>query len=144
MAVWQFQCNIVPLRKNNDMLSHNEMISWHDVSQPISEIDFLEREESWSIDIVQYGNIDETCIEFIYKKNKLEEINCRMDLRTLTKYNLIQIVDYVKSVGACFLVDDKIYLPDLENIIPILKQSTASLYCKSPLEYLNSIKLSAK
>lgn len=140
MAVWQFQCNIVPLRENIDMLSHNEMISWHDVSQPISEIDFLEREDSWSIDIVQYGNIDETCIEFIYEKNKLEEINCRMDLRTLTKYNLIQIVDYVKSVGACFLIDDKIYLPDLENIIPIIKQSTANLYCKSPLEYLNSIK----
>ncbi len=141
MAVWQFQCNIIPLRENIDKLSHNELISWHDVSQSISEIDFLEREESWSIDIVQYGNIDETCIEFIYEKNKLEEINCRMDLRALTKHNLIQIVDYVKDVGACFLVDDKIYLPDLENIIPIIKQSTANLYCKSPLEYLNSINL---
>ncbi|MDE7446195.1 MAG: hypothetical protein K2N15_10935 [Lachnospiraceae bacterium] len=138
MAVWQFQCNIIPLRENIDKLSRDEMISWKDISQPITSPDFLEREKSWSTDIVQFGNIDETCIEFIYDKDKLEEINCRLDLRTLTKHDLIQIIDYVKSIGACFLVDDKIYPSKLESMIPIMKQSKANQYCKSPLEYFKS------
>lgn len=68
MAVWQFQCNIIPLRENIDKLSRDEMISWKDISQPITSLDFLEREKSWSTDIVQFGNIDETCIEFFLIK----------------------------------------------------------------------------
>ena len=138
MAVWQFQCNIIPLRENIDKLSRDEMISWKDISQPITSPDFLEREKSWSTDIVQCGNIDETCIEFIYDKDKLEEINCRLDLRTLTKHDLIQIIDYVKSIGACFFVNDEIYPSKLESMIPIVKQSRANQYCKSPLEYFKS------
>lgn len=139
MAIWQFQCNIIPLRGNIDKLSRDEMISWQDISQSIINVDFLEREKSWSTDIVQYGNIDETCIEFIYDKGKLEEINCKLDLRTLTKYLFIQIIDYVKSIGACFLVEDKIYPPKLESMIPIMKQSKANRYCESPLEYFESV-----
>lgn len=139
MAVWQFQCNIIPSRENIDKLSRNEMISWKGISQPIINIDFLEREKSWSTNIVQYGNIDGTCIEFIYDKDELKEINCRLDLRTLTKHDFSQIIGYVQNIGACFLVGEKIYPPKLESMILIMKQSTANQYCKSPLEYFKSI-----
>lgn len=139
MAVWQFQCNIIPLRENIDKLSRDEMITWKEISQPVINIDFLEREKSWSTDIVQYGKADETCIEFYYDKDKLEEIDCRLDLRTLTKHNLIQIVKYVQSIRACFLVDDKVYPPQLEIMIAVMKQSRANQYCKNPLEYFISI-----
>lgn len=129
------------MRKNIGKLSRDEMISWRDISQSITGPDFLECEKSWSTDIVQYGNIDETCLEFIYDKDKLEEINCRLDLRTLTKHDFIQIIDYVKSIGAYFLVDDKIYPPKFESMIPIMKQSKANQYCKSPFEYFKSFKI---
>lgn len=135
MAIWQFQCNIIPLRENIDKLSRDEMITWKGISQPVINIDFLEREKSWSTDIVQYGKTDETCIEFYYDKDKLEEIDCRLDLRTLTKHNLIQIIRYVQSIGACFLVDDKVYPSQLEIMITVMKQSRANQYCKNPLEY---------
>ena len=139
MAVWQFQCNIIPRRENIDKLSHDKMISWKDMPQPIVIIDFFERKKSWSTDIIQYGSIDETCIEFIYDKNKLEEINCRLDLRTLTKSNFIKIIEYVQSIGACFLVGDKIYLPELESMKAVIEQSKANQYCKSPLAYFESL-----
>ena len=100
MAIWQFQCFIIPFRKNADKLGKDEMISWKNVEKPLMYPDFLKCEKSWSIDIVQYGHIDKTCIEFIYDKGKLEEINCRLDLRTLTKHNLACIVEYVQSIEA--------------------------------------------
>ena len=139
MAIWQFQCFIVPLIENADKLRDDEIISWKNVEKPLIYPDFLECRKSWSSDIVQYGNIDETCIEFIYDKGKLEEINCRLDLRTLTKNNLARIVKYVQNIEACFLVNDKICLPELEMIILFMKQSKANQYCKSPLEYLKKV-----
>lgn len=101
MAVWQFDCNIIS-EKSVDKRSHDEILSWNDIPQPNCNIDFLERKESWAKNIVQYGNIDETCIEFIYDENRLDEIRCRLDLRTLTKHLLSQIVMYVQSIDACF------------------------------------------
>ena len=88
MAIWQFQCNIVSTRLNFDRLSRDEMISWKGVPQPPHNLKFLEPEDSWSKDIIQYGKSDETCIEFIYIDNILDEISCRLDLRSLTKNNL--------------------------------------------------------
>lgn len=66
LAVWQFQCYIISLTKKSDKLSRDEMISWKNIENPLISPDFLERQKSWSTDIVQYGNIDRTCIEFIY------------------------------------------------------------------------------
>ncbi len=139
MAAWQFQCNIIPFRKNFDKLSHDEMISWYGIAQPIMDIGFLEQKESWSTDIVQYGNIEETCIEFFYDQDVLEEILCRLDLRTLTKHLFTQILEYVQYIEAYFLVDDKIYPPESECMIAVMKQSKANLFCKNPYAYLNAV-----
>jgi len=139
VAVWQFQCFIIPFIKDANKLGKDEMISWKNVEKPLIYPDFLGCEKSWSIDIIQYGHIDKTCIEFIYDKGKLEEINCRLDLRTLTKHNLARIVEYVQSIEACFLVNDKICLPKLEIIDSLMMQSRANQYCKSPLEYFKYI-----
>ena len=70
MAIWQFQCNIIPSRKNINELSYGEKILWHDTADLEIEIDFLKCEKSWSKSIVQYGNIDETCMQFFYEKMK--------------------------------------------------------------------------
>ena len=31
MAIWQFQCNIIPIREHMDRLSRDEMITWKDI-----------------------------------------------------------------------------------------------------------------
>ena len=138
MAIWQFQCNIIPTRLNIDRLSRDEMISWKGVSQTPHEINFLEQEESWSKDIIQYGKSDETCIEFMYIDNRLEEINCRLDLRNLTKTNLILLIEYVQEIGAMFLVGDMVCLPKIEVMLEIMKKSRANQFCKNPVEYILS------
>ena len=101
MAVWQFQFNIVPRRDDIEKLNRDEIISWKDVQEPTQKIEFLEWEASWSKEIVQYGKIDETCIEFIYDSNTLEEIVCRMDLRNLTKQKFILLIEYVQKIIPC-------------------------------------------
>lgn len=140
MAVWQFYCNIISQAKTNNTLDYDEMKSWKDVPQPKYNIHFLQLEKSWSQDIVQYGNIDETCIEFIYDEDKLEEIRCRLDLRSLTKYTLSQLVGYVQKIEACFLVENNIYPPQIEIVINVMMQSNANRYCKSPIDYIKSLK----
>ncbi len=140
MAIWQFQCNIIPTRLNIDSLSRDEMISWKGISQQPNELKFLEQEESWSKDIIQYGKSDETCIEFIYIDNILDEISCRLDLRSLTKNNLISLIEYVQEIDAMFLVGDMIYAPKIEVILEIMKKSKANQFCKNPVEYILSQK----
>ena len=56
MAIWQFQCNIIPARLNFDRLSHDEMISWKGIPLPPHNLKFLEQEDSWSKDIIQMEN----------------------------------------------------------------------------------------
>lgn len=138
MAIWQFQCNIIPTRVNMEKLSRDEVLSWKDVLQPSHEIEFLEKEKSWSKDIIQYGKLDETCIEFIYIDNMLDEIDCRLDLRSLTKTKFNSLLEYVQEIGAMFLVGDMVYLPQVEDMLEIMKNSKANQYCKNPVEYILS------
>lgn len=138
MAIWQFYCNIVSVTKSIDKLSRDEMLSWRDMPQPRLDIDFLKREESWAKNIIQYGNVDETCIQFIYHENNLDAIQCRIDLRTVSKQMFGNIIAYVQNMDACFLIEDKIYPPETEIIVNAMMQSKAYQYCKDPLEYMKS------
>lgn len=61
------------------------ILSWKQDNISSIKIDFLEKQTSWTKDIVQYGNEDETCIQFLYENGSLEEVNCRLDLRSLSK-----------------------------------------------------------
>lgn len=139
MAIWQFECNIIPARSNVDKLSRDEIVSWKGISQPLLDIKFLEQEKSWSKDIIQYGKLDETCIEFIYIDDMLDEIECRLDLRRLTKTSLFLLVEYVREIDAMFLVGDMVCPPKVENILEILRNSKANKYCKDPRGYIISL-----
>ena len=139
MAIWQFQCNIIPARVNFDRLSRDKIVSWKGETQPSNEVTFLEQEKSWSKDIIQYGKSGETGIEFIYIDNMLDEIDCRLDLRRLTKTELILLVEYVQEIGAMFLVGDMIYAPKVESLLEAMKNSKANQYCKNPMNYILSL-----
>ncbi len=138
MAIWQFECKIIPLRENINNLNYSEIISWRGFTLKYN-IDFLEREKSWSNEIIQYGKLDETCIEFVYENGVLQEVECRLDLRTLTKHNFMKILEYVQRIGACFLVAGNVYLPNEENMVEVMRQSKANQYCKNPLEYIGTL-----
>ena len=88
---------------------------------------------------MQFGKTDETCIQFIYTENTLDRINCRLDLRSLTKDKLEKILQYVESINAVFIYEEKSYPPQMKKIDELLKKSKAYEYCKDPVKFLESI-----
>ena len=53
---------------------------------------------------------------------------------------LDQIVEYVKNIEACFLVEDMIYPPEIQTMISVLMKSRANEFCRNPLGYIKSLK----
>ena len=72
-GIWQFDCYIIP-KKNvitNVCLGSDDILMWGMQNISLENIDFLEKQKSWSSKISQYGKEDETCIEFLYEKDFL-------------------------------------------------------------------------
>jgi len=138
VAIWQVYCNIVPIRDNMTQLTQDQIISWKGISNSLPEINFLKSEESWSEDIIQYGKIDETCIEFIYDE-VLEEIACRFDLRNLTKMELDSIIEYVQKNNAVFFAEDHLFMSERNELLEFFKQSEAFNFCTNPSEFIKSL-----
>ena len=137
MALWHFECNIIPNRNKMDGLTEDEKKSWVDFNLAKADIGFLKREKSWSDDIVRFGTTDRTNIEFSYEDGMLDEIVCRLDLRSLTKKELDMLIEYVKVNNALFLVDDKACLPEKDVLVAVMEKSDANRFCLNPREYMN-------
>lgn len=141
MAIWQFECYIIPKKNadNNVKLEMEDAIFWGKQDTSIEIIDFLGKQKSWSSKISQYGKDDKTCIEFLYKNEVLEEISCRFDLRSLSKKLLEQILDYVKKIDGLIFYDNKIFPPNIEEIVELMKCSKANKFCQNPIGYFDEI-----
>lgn len=141
MAVWQFDCHIIP-KKNvmkNISLLNDEILIWGKQSLAIEKIDFLKKQQSWSPKITQYGMMDETCIEFFYEKDILIEIYCRLDLRTLTKKMLEKILEYIQSINGMILYENKVYNPNMQELVEVLKKTSTYKFCQSPALFLEEL-----
>ncbi|MCM1161707.1 MAG: hypothetical protein NC412_10825 [Roseburia sp.] len=137
MALWQFDCYIIPrencVAENNS--SDEDILSWKKRKISSVKINFLEKQASWIDDIVQYGKENETCIQFLYEDELLEEINCRFDLRSLTKKMLEKILDYVQKIKGMIFYEGKTYYPDMDEIVELMKKSNANKFCQNPKNY---------
>lgn len=141
MAIWQFDCYIIP-EKNviaNICSDSEDILAWGTQSISIEKIDFLEKQKSWSSKISQYGKEDETCIEFFYEKDFLVEIHCRLDLRSLSKKMLKKILDYVQKIEGMVFYEGKIYSPDVNEIIELMKNSKANKFCQNPMDFFEEL-----
>lgn len=143
MALWQFDFNIVPSGRCAivENLSIEDILSWKQEDISSVEINFLEKETSWTKDIVQYGKEDETCIQFLYEDEILEEISCRLDLRSLSKKMLKEILEYVEKIGGMIFLEGKIYSPTPEEIIELMKNSKANKSCQNSIDYFEELDL---
>lgn len=137
MAIWQFECYIIPKKNANvDVnLELEDAIFWGKQDTSIEIIDFLEKQKSWYSKISQYGKEDETCIEFLYENEVLEEISCRFDLCSLSKKLLEQILDYAKKIDGLIFYDNEIFPPNTEEIVELMKCSKANKLCQNPIGY---------
>lgn len=138
MAIWQVNCYIIP-NKNAILFSNTEderILCWGKQNQNIEKIDFIKKEKSWSNEISQYGKDSETCIEFLYENDILQEINCRLDVRSLSKKVLQSILDYTEKIDGLILYENKIYSPNIVEIIELIKKSRANKFCENPEKFL--------
>lgn len=140
MAIWQVCFFIIPRKNSKCNLNCEEVLSWGKQNKSIEKINFLKKEKSWTTDEVsQYGRDDETCIEFFYEGGILHEVSCRLDLRSLTKRLLGEILEYVNSIQGMILFEDKLYEPNMNQVVEILRNSNSNRFCKSPVDYFNSL-----
>ncbi len=141
MALWQFDFYIIPKKMEviKDKLSDEDIFSWRMRNISSVNIDFLEKQTSWTEDIVQYGKENETCIKFLYEEGLVEEINCRLDLRSLTKKMLEQILDYVKKIEGFIFYENEIFPPDIDEIVALMKCSKANKFCQNPINYFEEL-----
>jgi len=140
MAIWQFSFNIV--EKGFNDVKPEPVFRKLDEQSLFKIAQFLSIGNSWSNDIVMYGNDDTTCIELLYESDKLQEVLLRLDIRTISKELLIAILDFIKHNNAKIYKEKEIFEPTLENIINLIKKSKAYRFAKSPLEALSEIKTS--
>lgn len=138
MAIWQYECNIVPLRHNIIGLEYEEIISWKGIKCPEYNITFLKNKSSWSKNIIQYGDLDGNCMEFLFNEMGLEEIECRLDLRNFSVIIFRSLLEYVNFINAAFWCNGNIYLPVEKNMINQIKASDAYKFCRNPIDYLEN------
>ena len=141
MALWQFDFYIVPRKRCviAEDLDNEDILSWKQDEISSIEISFLERKTSWTEDIVQYGELDGTCIEFLYEDRKLEEISCRFDLRALSKNLLKEILDFVGKIDGMIFYEGKIYEPKLDEVVELMKNSKANKFCQNPINFFEEL-----
>ena len=141
MALWQFHCYIIPRenRNLNEKSCDEDILSWKKHTIPTARIDFLEKQTSWTEDIVQYGKDDETCIQFLYEEGLLEEISCRLDLRSLSRKMLEQVMEYINKIEGMILYENKIYFSNINDMVELIKKSNANKFCQNPMNYFDEL-----
>lgn len=141
MAIWQFDFYIVP--KSNlalkNKINSQDILSWKNENHLSIQIGFLEEQTSWTKDIVQYGNINETCIQFLYEEGELEEINCRIDLRSLSKIQLEKIVEFIQEIRGVIFYEGSFYYPNIKEIVGLIKKSEVNKFCQNPRVYFDEL-----
>ena len=134
MAVWQFEFYVIPDGKRN--IAQEDILSWKERNLKPFEVPFLEAKEGWTKKMILYGESDQTCIELWYKEDVVDEILCRLDLRTISEGELKQIVDLIKQVGGNIFYCNNIYAPSAENLLLLIKNSAAYRFCQNPRKYI--------
>lgn len=143
MALWQFDCMIIPDKNISLDVESDEILSWKeielllDIKKVLANI--LSYSKGWSKDILIYGKEDGTCIKLLFENDTLDEIILRLDLRSLTREMLSIILEFVKSINGHILYSGSIYIADMNAIIPLLKESDAGRFCMNPKDYFEEL-----
>ena len=114
MAIWQFRCNIIPEREITGV-DFDEIISWIGVKEPLP-FKYFPQKKSWSPNIIQLGEIDGNCFEYIYVDEKLSEIVFRLDLRKPYNSILLKVINYVRKIDAEFFFEGVVLPANFEIV----------------------------
>ena len=147
MAIWQASFFIVPKRNKDkfekERFKDEAFIEWgidefnDDIFEYIPE--GLNETKSWSDDIRQFGEYDESLFQFSYYIDHIS-ISLRLDLRSLSKKTLNEVIFLVQKLEGV-IVDSDLTLVgnDKESLISYLKASNANRFLRDPRGFLNSL-----
>ncbi len=133
MALWQADYQVKPKDKD-DFLIQDKI---EDVASDILHSTF-QLEKSWDSDTIQFGNIDNTCVEITLFDN-LVELRCRFDMRSLTKDELKLVVEFVYRINGVFVNQSNMYDAEFDIFARALKSSKAFKFCKDPQTFFEEI-----
>ncbi len=103
----------------------------------------LSRNKSWSDNVIQFGSLDETCMELIYSKRELKGVKIRIDLRNIKIDIMKSIITIINENDALMLLPNgSILEPELDYLLDEIKKSDAYRFVKNPKEFFNQLKLS--
>jgi len=115
MAIWQFDFHAVKHGSTAD-----NIMLWNIPFEDINHIYFLKQERSWMDDTIQYGNLEEDCIEISLSNGLVESIFIRIDVRDINKEKISNICSYLKEINADILYGNRVLSAnekDLEEVI---------------------------
>lgn len=136
MAVWQVCFNVIEKNKN---IIDEDIFYWDKEPVNVYDISFLKKTESWSNDIIQYGDLQETCVELLKENGRVIEISVRLDLRSLTQDQINDIIKYIIALDANILYQNEIIIPSVETIKKMLVKTNAYKYCNNPILFMDSL-----
>ena len=134
MAIWQCTLFLVPLKKEINCFDN-------DFEKSLEKIkSILPEKKSWCKDIKQYGNLDSSCLEICTNGDVIDDISLRIDLRNITPNDLKLICEFAKTNNLLFESNNKLFDSNLQNLISILKSSTANRFLTNSKEYLLNVR----
>lgn len=137
MAIWQFDFAAID---KNKIISDNDICFWDkEPADNVYNISFLEKRRSWSKDIIQYGNLDGTCIELLLSNNRIEEIHIRLDIKCLDYKTIECLIDYLNRISARIYYEEKIYDVSKKELMNLIKNSDAYRFCNNPELFISNI-----
>jgi len=144
MAVWQFDCILIPRRNSNEEFWENDRLSWKGTDQKdkVKEKvgNILTESNSWSSEVLIFGDIEGTCIKLICEKEDLDEVVLRLDLRSLSKSDLNILLSLLQDIGAMIFYNNRIYEVEEATMIELIANSDAAKFCLNPEMYLKNCK----
>ncbi|SET72386.1 hypothetical protein SAMN05443270_1132 [Lacrimispora sphenoides] len=139
MAIWQFDCNIIPRIDKFTRTDTLDITSWIGIVLNKKAIQYLnqilEPQKSWTKDIIQFGKDDETCIKFLKEKEEIDEISCRLDLRTLKREDIQNILTFINESGGELYYLNKVYPATMAVWIELIKSLTQLNIAKIQLNF---------
>lgn len=149
MAVWQFDFYIVDysnslLYDDNKSFDDNEdLLNWEseqtNKESIITLAKILPLEISWSKNTMQYGKIDGTCVEISSFDNAIFDIRIRLDIRSLSRELLNEIVSFIQSNRGSIVYNNKCYPAEEKILLDLIKESNAYKFSRNPERFLTNL-----
>jgi len=127
MAIWQFVFGLAN-DFNKDIIEKFK----NDISS------IYVNNKSWSDKISLYGDLDRSCIE-ISEYNNDYEVDFRLDLRTITIFELNLITEILRKYEFKIIYKGKILEPDFNILKNAIIESDEFKCCENPKKYFEDL-----